>query len=247
MHCAHVSDDCRSESACIPLSAHGEPVGMLHLAFDGAPDARGEARRKSLVELGEALAAQVALALSNLKLRDSLREQSLRDALTGLFNRRYLESTLPRELARAQRDGRPLAVFMLDVDHFKRFNDVHGHEGGDAVLRELGKALKASCRQDDLACRFGGEEFTVVLPGSAVVPARECAERFMVRVRQIEARSAGVALPRITMSMGLALYPGHGEDHETLLQAADIALYEAKRTGRDRLVVSGGGQPPGSV
>jgi diguanylate cyclase (GGDEF)-like protein len=181
----------------------------------------------------------MGLALSNLRLRDSLREQSLEDSLTGLFNRRYLKTTLPREIGRAARIGAGIAVFMLDIDHFKRFNDAHGHGGGDAVLVALSALLKKSCRQDDLACRYGGEEFTVVLFGADAPDAREWAQRLASGIRAMEVRADGIELPAFTVSMGLALYPAHGADANTLLQAADRALYEAKRTGRDRLVMSG--------
>lgn len=195
-------------------------------------------------QLAEAVAAQVGMALANLRLRDSLHQQSIRDALTGLYNRRYLEGTLPREISRALRGNRPLAVFMLDVDHFKKFNDTYGHDAGDAVLKALGRALADNCRRADIACRFGGEEFTLVLPDADERAAREWAERLMARVRALEVKSGGQALPKITISMGLALLPAHGEDAETLLQAADLALYDAKHAGRDRLVVSGGESPP---
>jgi len=178
-------------------------------------------------ELAEALAAQVGMALANLRLRETLHQQSIRDALTGLYNRRYLEGALP------------LAVFMLDVDHFKNFNDTWGHDAGDAVLRALGHALRDNCRQADIACRFGGEEFTLVLPDADLPAAREWAERLMQRVRTMEVKAGGQSLPKITVSMGLALLPADGDDAETLLQAADLALYDAKHAGRDRLVVSG--------
>lgn len=189
-------------------------------------------------------AAQIGMALANLRLRDSLREQSIRDVLTGLFNRRYLEESLGRELARAARDGRDgrgLAVFMLDVDHFKKFNDSYGHEAGDAVLRALGQNLRDNGRAGDLPCRFGGEEFTVVLPGATLEAAREWGERLMQRVRRMEVRVGGQVLPGITVSLGLAMFPEHGNDRETLLQAADLALYDAKHSGRDRMAVSGEG------
>ena len=189
------------------------------------------------------------MAIANLKLRDTLRQQSIRDPLTGLYNRRFLEESLGRELALAQRKGDSLATFMLDVDHFKRFNDSYGHEAGDAVLRTLGRTLKEMARASDIVCRFGGEEFTAILIGARLDGAVEWGNRLMSRVRKLDTKGGGQPLGRITISMGLALYPGHGQDIETLLQAADVALYEAKRSGRDRLVVyqapvNGASQPP---
>jgi len=240
LRCAHVAVPLVGAAICVPLAAHGEALGLLHLVCADEYEA-GEATMQEKQQLAEALAAQIGMALANLRLRDSLREQSIRDPLTGLYNRRYLEGALPRELSRAGRGGRPLAVFMLDVDHFKLFNDNHGHEAGDAVLRALGKALRDSCRQGDIACRFGGEEFTLILPDADEHAAREWAERLMLRVRALEVKADGKPLPKITISLGLALYPQHGNDGETLLQAADLALYDAKHTGRDRMAVSGEG------
>jgi diguanylate cyclase (GGDEF)-like protein len=185
----------------------------------------------------KAVAQHAGLALANLKLRDSLRDQSIRDHLTGLYNRRFLEESLERELARAKRARNSFAVFMLDADYFKRFNDQFGHETGDAVLRTLGKTIKESCRRNDLPCRFGGEEFTVVLTDIGRQEATQWGERLLSKVRGLGLKSGEKDLGRIAISAGIALYPEHGEDIETLLQAADIALYEAKQSGRDRLVV----------
>lgn len=219
---------------CLPMMAQGSTIGLLHLAFATGDTLATQAWR----EHARLVAEQLALALANLKLRDALREQSIRDVLTGLHNRRFLEETLARELARAEREKHSLAAFMLDVDHFKRFNDQHGHEAGDAVLRALGHALRESVRAGDIACRFGGEEFTVVLARTDAAQAREWAERLMRRVRSMAVKSGSQALPGVTISMGLAMFPGENANAEMLLQAADLALYAAKHAGRDRLVES---------
>jgi diguanylate cyclase (GGDEF)-like protein len=229
------------------LSAQGEPIGVLHVQRGQPPSSRF---LDAEIYLVKAVAQHAGLALANLKLRDSLRDQSIRDHLTGLYNRRYLEESLERDLARARRGGHSLAVFMLDADHFKRFNDQFGHETGDAVLRTLGRTLKESCRRNDLPCRFGGEEFTVVLTDIGRNEAIRWGERLLGKVRGLELKSGEKNLERITISAGVALYPEDGEDIETLLQAADIALYEAKHSGRDRLVVYqgiAGGAKPESV
>lgn len=232
MICAHVGSEPVESYVCIPLTAQAAMLGLLHVRF-ALPDAAvGHA-----VELAQQLAKQISLALGNLKLRDRLREQSIRDPLTGLFNRRYLEETLEREIARARREARPLAVFMLDVDHFKKFNDSYGHDAGDEVLRALGRVLKSSSRAEDVACRFGGEEFTVVLPGASPQAAVEWGERLMTRVRDMQVKAA-IALPPVTISLGLAAFPENGEDAEVLVQAADQALYEAKRAGRNRIAMA---------
>ncbi len=224
--CAHARAQA-GEALCIPLNAQEGAIGLLHL------EAGAQAEKTA-----QPMAEQLALALANLRLRQTLRDQSIRDALTGLHNRRYLEESLVREIAAAKRAGRELAVFMLDADHFKRFNDQHGHEAGDAVLRAIGRLLKGAVRASDLACRFGGEEFTVVLIGCDLKSAREWAGRLAADTRRLEVKHAGKSLPQVTLSMGLALYPGNGEDPESLLQSADLALYEAKHAGRDRLAVA---------
>jgi diguanylate cyclase (GGDEF)-like protein len=241
LRCAHAHPDAEAGAGycCVPMTAQGNVLGLLHLAFApgvGAPE--GEERYR----LAGVLADQLGVVLANLKLRDALRDQSIRDHLTGLHNRRFLEESLERELARARRLHGRFAVCMLDADHFKRINDRYGHETGDAVLAALGKAIRDSCRRNDLACRYGGEEFTVVLSDAGAEAARQWGERLLAKVRKLELRSGETRIGPITMSAGLAFYPDHGEDAETLLQAADTALYEAKRSGRDRCLVYRGTQ-----
>lgn len=247
--CAHVhtAGNCQPYM-CVPMMAQSTSLGMLHVQFvadtgsaGGTAVAAGERLRV------QRLADQVAMALANLKLRQSLREQSIRDALTGLYNRRYLEETLERECARAERENTPLAVFMIDVDHFKRYNDQHGHGGGDAVLRALGRTLRETLRASDLAARYGGEEFAALLHNTSVAGAHEWGERLLEAVRRLEVNSDGQILPPITISLGLALFPDHGRTSAALLQAADLALYEAKHSGRDRLVVAGRGTKAGAA
>jgi diguanylate cyclase (GGDEF)-like protein/PAS domain S-box-containing protein len=232
--CPHVRVG-RGEPAnccCIPMTAHGNTVGLVHIEFgDDATRSDDDQFR-----FAQAFADEIALALANLALRDVLRDQAIRDPLTGLYNRRYLEETMEREFARARRNSRPVAVFMLDVDHFKRFNDQFGHEAGDLVLRALGKTLKDSCRASDVPCRFGGEEFTVVLADITKQAALQWGERLLDKIRKLEVKAGDSGVGRITISSGLALFPDDGADVETLLQAADVALYQAKHSGRDRLI-----------
>lgn len=169
---------------------------------------------------------------------EELRQQAIRDPLTGLFNRRYLAETLPREIFRALREEEPLAVVMIDLDHFKRFNDQWGHEAGDAVLLGVAEALLDGLRASDIGCRYGGEELLVVMPGA---DAEEAVRRIMTiaeQARMVGARVMGCELDPITFSAGVATVPEHGNNAEMLIRAADRALYMAKETGRDRVIVA---------
>jgi diguanylate cyclase (GGDEF)-like protein len=238
MFCAHARTEAGHHQpyVCVPLMAQSTSLGLLHIAFNfdsGLTEVRASEQARVL-----RLADQIGLALANLKLRLTLREQSIRDALTGLHNRRYLEESLEREVARAARDSNPLAVLMIDLDHFKRYNDQYGHNGGDALLRALGRILKQSGRASDLIARYGGEEFTVLLHNTSLAGASAWCEELRNAVQKMEIRSAEQLLPPITISLGLALYPENGVTADELLSAADAALYEAKRDGRDCLVVA---------
>lgn len=231
--CTHLSTPPPRAYVCAPLVAQGEILGMLHVgSAAGWPPPGTDDARSQLIE---AVAAQLALSLANVRLREVLRNQSIRDPLTGLFNRRYLEETLEREVRRAGRAGQSLALLLLDVDGFKRQNDTFGHDAGDAVLRELGSLLARSLRREDVACRYGGDEFVLVLPDTALETASRRAEEIRVAVKALPLAAPGSALGSITVSIGLAAMPDHGLDRDTLLAAADAALYRAKREGRDRV------------
>jgi diguanylate cyclase (GGDEF)-like protein len=185
------------------------------------------------------LAEQVSLAIANLELRDQLRNQAIRDQLTGLYNRRFLEDALVRETGRAARSGEPVAAAILDVDHFKRINDTHGHEAGDAVLRGLGKILRETTRKTDIVGRFGGEEFLLLLPGANLEVAQARAEEVLDAVRAMQvAIPGGATLDNVTASIGLAVMPLHVGKGDALVAAADAALYQAKGQGRNRVMVS---------
>jgi diguanylate cyclase (GGDEF)-like protein len=211
----------------------GETLGVLCLIGISAEGGAGSADEKSLAVT---VAEDIKLSLFNLKLREKLRDQATRDPLTGLYNRRYLEESLVRELHRTVRDNLPLSVAMLDLDYLKRFNDTFGHEAGDRVLRELGRLFRDKLRKSDVSCRFGGEEFVLVLPGSTLADARERVEQIRLLVKGLQLRYDDQILSRLTVSAGLAASPEHGSTADELLQAADEALYAAKQSGRDRVV-----------
>lgn len=214
-------------SICLPLIAQGETLGVLHVYATKA----NHLADKQLLE--ESLAEHLSLAVANLQLRHTLQRQATRDSLTGLFNRRYLTDNLDREINRSQRHKASFAVLMVDVDHFKRYNDDHGHDAGDVALQALGAELMASIRDEDIACRYGGEEFTVILTECEDNCAHSIAERILNNIRQLEIRQGNQTLPSITVSIGVALYGIHSSSSEGLMKAADEALYQAKDAGRD--------------
>jgi diguanylate cyclase (GGDEF)-like protein len=235
--CRHVEEEDSPPALCIPLMAQGEALGILHLR---GPAVEAEDGRRSARTLQIALscAEHLALGLANLRLREGLRSQALRDPLTGLFNRRFLEEQLARELRHAERQEASLGLLMIDLDHFKAINDAHGHEAGDRVLAELGRLLQQGVRSEDVVARYGGEEFTVLLPETDLGEAVWVAEKLRQVCRRLQVRHRGVVIEALQISVGAAAFPACGEDAEELLRAADHALYQAKREGRDRVVAA---------
>jgi diguanylate cyclase (GGDEF)-like protein len=167
-----------------------------------------------------------------------LRKLSVRDTLTGLFNRRYLEETLDRELSRVARKQLPLGIIMVDIDHFKRFNDTHGHAAGDMLLQRMGDFLRGHIRAADVACRYGGEEFVLILPEASREVTSERAEHVREEVKYLRIDFQGQLLEVVTLSLGVAVFPTNGSTGVAVLRAADTALYQAKREGRDRVIVA---------
>ncbi|NJP06726.1 MAG: PAS domain S-box protein [Chloroflexaceae bacterium] len=233
--CHHVSRSESSSSLCVLLVAQAETLGLLHLR--NGPTEDHEARRR-WQQVAEIVAGHTALALTNLRLRLRLQEQATRDSLTGLFNRRYLDETLKRELKRAVRYSHPLSIIMLDIDYFKYFNDTYGHDAGDTLLRAVGDFLRAQTRTEDIACRYGGEEFTLVLPGATLDDTYQRAEQMRMGIKRLHVHHQGKPLETITVSLGIATFPLHGMSEDTLIQTADKALYRAKAEGRDRVKVA---------
>jgi len=204
---------------CVPLTVQGETLGVLCLI--GLSTGKGDTRN-----------GQTSLAVT---VGEDI-DQATRDPLTGLYNRRYLEETLARELHRTTRESLPLCVAMLDLDFLKKYNDTFGHEGGDRILRELGRLLREKLRKSDISCRFGGEEFVLVLPGSTLADAYTRVDQIRLLVKDLQLRHNDQILGRLTLSAGIAASPDHGSSAKELLEAADAALYAAKRAGRDRVV-----------
>ena len=230
--CPHLAGTRRTPATCLPLMAQGDTLGVLVLVGAVAEESDETGR------LVTATAEQVALALANLRLRDTLKNQSIRDPLTGLFNRRFLQESLDRECRRALRSGRPLSVVIFDIDHFKRFNDTFGHDAGDLVLREIGSLLRGMFRGEDVACRYGGEEFALVLSDTSLEQAIARAQQLREQARQLFVTYRRQAIGAVTLSLGVASLPEHGTSGETLVASADRALYAAKHGGRDRVEVA---------
>ncbi|MBI5842503.1 MAG: PAS domain S-box protein [Chloroflexi bacterium] len=227
---------------CVPMMAQGETLGILHLR-SGQPAASQTREEQAAVmasqqQLAVTLTEQISLALANLKLREALHSQAIRDPLTGLFNRRYMEETLERELRRAERRKASLGIIMFDLDHFKKFNDTFGHPAGDVVLREIGAFLQTCVRAEDIACRYGGEEFLVILPEASLKDTLKRAKQLREGIKQLHVRYHDQALGAVTVSLGVAVFPDHGSTTEAIMRVADDALYRAKQEGRDRVVVA---------
>ncbi|HWH56761.1 MAG TPA: sensor domain-containing diguanylate cyclase [Terriglobales bacterium] len=242
--CAHLGNDRPVGSMCLPMMAHGETLGLLCISPGHKPERRGTEQINAEERLARALAEQSALALANLKMRDVLQMQSTRDPLTGLFNRRHMEEAFERELRRAARKQTPVCVLMMDVDHFKSLNDTFGHEAGDAVLRSFGGLLKGHFRAEDIVCRYGGEEFTVILSEASLEAAEERSKALCEAARQMLVHHRGKPLRSISISIGVAALGEHGTTTDALLHAADSALYLAKEQGRDRVIIAGRSELP---
>ena len=234
--CEHAEPHDGRPYFCFPILAHGETVGLLHLRAHEGSDEVFHASKK----LAQLCAEQISMAIANVRMRDQLHDQSVRDPLTGLFNRRHMTETLRKSISRSQQTGASLSLIAVDVDHFKKFNDTHGHDAGDMVLRAVGSALGQGCDRDEVACRIGGEEFMLILPDNTPDDAMTRAEQVRQAVEAVSVRYGEKSLPRITISVGVAHYPAHGTIPQDLMRAADDALYMAKDKGRNQVQVSEG-------
>ncbi|PIU52998.1 MAG: hypothetical protein COS90_08560 [Deltaproteobacteria bacterium CG07_land_8_20_14_0_80_60_11] len=235
--CRHVPPLQPGNYLCLPLLVHRETLGLLHI--QDLSDITQE-RAEPLKTLAVTISDHISLALANIRLRETLRHQVVHDVLTGLFNRRYLEETLEREIYRGRRKGASLGLIMLDLDYFKHFNDTFGHEAGDNLLRTLGKFLASQVRREDVACRYGGEEFVLILAEASQEIVRQRAEDIRREFPKLQVMHRGQMLESVTLSLGVAMFPDHGATGRDVLRAADDAMYRAKFQGRNRVVVAEG-------
>ena len=229
--CRHIDPAAGCACRCLPILAQDQTVGLLYL------EERDMALALPLDDVS-VLAESIGTTLGNLRLRDNLKDLSIRDALTGLFNRRHMQETLTLELPRAARTGGPLSLVILDLDNFKKFNDTFGHDAGDMVLRALGSAITRNLRQGDVAFRYGGEEFMVVLPQTGAAQGAAVAERVRAAVEALRLDYDGRRLTGFSASLGVATFPECGDTAETLILAADRALYVSKASGKNRVTMA---------
>lgn len=230
---------------CVPLIAQGQTLGLYRQYRSAVQSERSDegasdiSHRERLVI---AMTEHMALAIASMKLRETLHAQSIRDPLTSLFNRRYLDDAMLREIAQAERKEYPLGVMMIDVDHFKLFNDMHGHAAGDMLLVTLANEMTGFFREYDQVCRYGGEEFLCIIPDMELETVRQRAETLRKLASKLRVHHLGRSLGQVTISVGIAMYPQHGTSRDELVRAADAALYRAKHDGRNRVMVAEGGE-----
>jgi diguanylate cyclase (GGDEF)-like protein len=233
IHCTHFNATTLPERYhCRPIVAYGNTIGFLYVQCSSDEAITQVNNRMDAVRQ---LIQITALAIATLNLRTKLENQSIRDSLTGLFNRHFMQISLEREMTRARRRKQIMAVLMLDADHFKSFNDTHGHSAGDAVLKAFAEIFQTCIRGEDIACRYGGEEFTIILPDATVKGACDRAESILSTIANLKLAVGRETVEGFSISIGIAFYPGDGDTAEELLQHADAALYEAKHNGRNQI------------
>lgn len=242
INCAHLAPNSSNKCLCVPMAGHGDMLGILHLEFPKDAVIKAEPVSDNwevmVQRLATTVAGQIALSLASLRLRETLRDQSIRDPLTGLFNRRFMEESLDREMQRAVRKNHPVSILFIDLDHFKRFNDTFGHDAGDFVLRTVADLFRRLFRVDDVICRYGGEEFGIILPESSAANAVIRANALREAAKKMDMRYKNRSLGTVTLSVGVATFPEHGATSEELLKTADQCLYKSKAEGRDQVTVA---------
>lgn len=234
--CDHAEPHDDAPYFCFPILAHGETVGLMHLKSNCENDHSEFFESRNLAQM---CAEQISLAIANVRLRDELQDQSIRDPLTGLFNRRHVSSLIKKAASQSAKTGTPFSLISIDVDHFKKFNDTYGHDAGDIVLRAVGEAFNDAVDGDEVASRYGGEEFLIFLPGSDAAKGFERAEKLRRTINGLSIRYGEKTLPKIGISAGVASAPEQGVDTQQLIKIADDALYAAKAKGRNCVVTAG--------
>jgi diguanylate cyclase (GGDEF)-like protein len=237
--CRHLKKTSSTAYVCLPLIGKGEIIGLLHLGTKRS--VQEDDRQANIIELKEIaviFAEYLALSIANIKLSERLTNQSLRDPLMGLYNRRYMDEIIQHEILRAARQQTRIGIVMIDIDHFKQINDTYGHDAGDEYLIKLAGFFKLKIRRgSDFIFRYGGEEFMLILPESSAEDTYKYAESIRKEIKNMKVNFRGQFLPSVTLSFGIAVYPDHGLDRIELIRIADNALYRAKEEGRDRVVI----------
>jgi diguanylate cyclase (GGDEF)-like protein len=226
---ADVGED---QAMCIPLTAHGNTIGMLHLYFGDKSIVVSEHRR----QLAFTVAEHLGLALANLSMQEKLRAQAISDPLTGLYNRRFFEEQLAEELVMSKREQSALSLLMLDLDHFKRFNDNFGHDAGDFVLKSISTLLVDMVSDEKVVCRLGGEEFAIIAPNTSVGDSQNLAQKICDAIRQLHLKMKDLTLGQLSISIGIATAPTNSIEIDELIKFSDVALYESKERGRDQVL-----------
>lgn len=241
LKCTHANSSDAYSSYCSPIVAQGKTLGLLYL--ESSENVNDDANHGSLkgvnkTQIISTVTKHTGLAIANIRQKETFRTHAVYDSLTGLFNRRYMEETLKRELSRVSRKKVPLGLIMADIDHFKNFNDSFGHAAGDMLLRSIGTFFKDHIRSEDIACRYGGEEFVLILPESSLENTLKRARQMHEEIKHLSVWHGGRLIDSVNVSMGVVVFSEHGTSAETLLESADRALYQAKSEGRDRIVVA---------
>ena len=216
------------KTLCIPLVAHGNTIGLMHLILDENDTAPQK------IDMSCSIAEHLALAVANLDLQQRLRQQALRDSLTGLYNRRYFDDSITQKLNISNRYHQPLSLLMMDMDHFKSFNDSFGHDAGDYVLKSVAALFTKIMRKEDCVCRIGGEEIAVLLPQADREQSLIISDKVCQEVRRLHLTLNGQSLGKLSISIGIATYPEDADDADELIKQADNAMYSAKKNGRDQ-------------
>lgn len=236
--CEHVEEAAEKHDGayiCVPIIAHGDTVGLLHVNLGDRSTVAGQTEP---TELAMWCGEHISMAIANVKLRDELHAQSIRDPLTGLYNRRYFMDAMRREIGKSSGRRQGFGLISFDADHFKRFNDDHGHDAGDMVLQAISEAMLDTLPHEAISCRVGGEEFAAILPGTDRRAAMQITESMRERIAALQVRHMHGVLPKVTISAGVSIYPRNGQTPMDLIKSADQALYKAKGDGRNCVVGS---------